>query len=163
MIAIELAARYPSLPSAVIADDPGPINPPPEIRSIYEGFAMELERPDGEAVRRAWVEAGVGTAADTEQRRWIVETMCSVPLSVAAAGIRGIVAWNGVGALALCTVPLLVLSSAPDESNDPARLLPFKSDLHAGMTVGAGHFHQLEVPEQVTPMIERFLKLAVTD
>jgi pimeloyl-ACP methyl ester carboxylesterase len=45
MIAIELAARHPSLPAAVIADDPGPINPSPEIRSIYEGFAMELEGP----------------------------------------------------------------------------------------------------------------------
>jgi hypothetical protein len=32
-----------------------------------------------------------------------------------------------------------------------------------GMTVGAGHFHQLEVPEQVTAMIERFLKVAITD
>ena len=89
--------------------------------------------------------------------------MCSVPLSVAAAGIRGLVAWNGVAALASCTVPLLVLSSAPDESNDPARLLPFKPDVHVGMTVGAGHFHQLEVPEQVTAMIERFLEVAITD
>jgi hypothetical protein len=30
------------------------------------------------------------------------------------------------------------------------------------MTVGAGHFHQLEVPDQVTAMIERFLEVAVT-
>jgi pimeloyl-ACP methyl ester carboxylesterase len=109
------------------------------------------------------VEDGVGPTADTEQRHRIVETMCSVPLSVAAAGIRGIVAWNGVGALALCTVPLFLLSSEPDASNDPALLRPFKPDLHAGMTVGAGHFHQLEVPEQVTPMVERFLELAITD
>lgn len=28
------------------------------------------------------------------------------------------------------------------------------------MTVDAGHFHQLEVPEQVNSMIERFLALA---
>jgi pimeloyl-ACP methyl ester carboxylesterase len=26
-----------------------------------------------------------------------------------------------------------------------------------GRTVGAGHFHQLEVPDQVNAMIERFL------
>jgi pimeloyl-ACP methyl ester carboxylesterase len=162
MIAIELAARHPSVPSAVIADDPGPVNPLPEIRSIYEGFAMELECPDGDAVRRAWVEAGVGTTADAEQRHWIVETMCSVPLSVAAAVIRGIVAWNGVGALALCTVPLLVLRSAPGASNGPARLLELNPKLNFGMTVGAGHFHQLEVPEQVTPMMERFLQVAIT-
>lgn len=163
MIAIELAARYPSVPLAVVADDPGPINPLPETRRVYEGFATELEGPGGEAVRRAWVENGVGTTASAEQRHLIVETMCSVPLRVAAAAIRGVTAWNGVAALALCTVPALVVRSAPGGSNDPARLLPFKSDLHFGMTVGAGHFHQLEVPEQVTPMVERFLQIVITD
>jgi pimeloyl-ACP methyl ester carboxylesterase len=160
MVAIELAARHPSVPSAVVAADPGPINALPETRRIYEGFAIELEGPDAEAVRRAWVEDGVGTTANAALRHLIVGTMCSVPLSVAAAGIRGITAWNGVAALALCTVPLLVVRSATGGSNARARLLPFKSDLHFGMTEGAGHFHQLEVPEQVTAMIERFLPLA---
>ena len=31
-------------------------------------------------------------------------------------------AWNGVAALMMCDVPLLILLSAPDESTDPARL-----------------------------------------
>ena len=162
MIAIELAAGHPSVPLAIVADDPGPINPLPETRRIYEAFAAELESPDGEAVRRAWVEAGVGPTADADQRRWIVETMCSVPLKVAAAGIRGVNDWDGTGALARCKVPLLLLRSSTGGSNDPARLLPFKPDLHLGVTVGAGHFHQLEAPEQVTPMVERFVQIATT-
>jgi pimeloyl-ACP methyl ester carboxylesterase len=29
------------------------------------------------------------------------------------------------------------------------------------MTVGSGHFHQLEVPEQVNAFIERFLRVAL--
>jgi hypothetical protein len=29
------------------------------------------------------------------------------------------------------------------------------------VTVGAGHFHQLEVPDQVNTMIERFLTIAI--
>ena len=45
-------------------------------------------------------------------------------------------------------------------SNDPARLLALRTDIHIGMTVGPGHFNQLEVPEQVTPMIERFVLIA---
>jgi pimeloyl-ACP methyl ester carboxylesterase len=40
------------------------------------------------------------------------------------------------------------------------RLLGLKPDLEVGITVGAGHFHQLEAPEQVNAMIERFLRLA---
>jgi hypothetical protein len=30
-----------------------------------------------------------------------------------------------------------------------------------GITVGAGHFHQIGVPEQETTMIERFLALSL--
>jgi len=47
MIAIELAARHPSVPLAVVADDPGPIDPLPETQRFYEELAAELEGPDG--------------------------------------------------------------------------------------------------------------------
>ena len=87
--------------------------------------------------------------------------MCSVPQRVGVAVIRGVLAWNGVGALLLCNAPLLVLSSEPGGSNASDRLLALKSDIHIGVTVGAGHFHQLEVPEQVTPMIEKFIQIAI--
>jgi hypothetical protein len=40
-------------------------------------------------------------------------------------------------------------------------LLDLKPDVHIGVTVGAGHFNQLEVPEQVNSMIERFMQGAV--
>ncbi len=44
---------------------------------------------------------------------------------------------------------------------DVLRLLEIKPDLEVGITVGAGHFHQLEVPEQVNAMIERFLAISL--
>jgi len=163
MIVIELAARYPKLPRAVVADDPGPIDPTPRTVSIFEAFADELDGPDGENVRRAWVEDGAGPSADEKLSRWIVETMCAVPLPIAASVIRNLLDWNGVGALGLCEVPLLILSSGPYESNDPIRLSQIKPDACFGMTVGAGHFHQLETPGQVTAMIERFLEVALAD
>jgi pimeloyl-ACP methyl ester carboxylesterase len=162
MVAIELAARHPELPLAVIADDPGPINPPPETRRIYKGLADQLTGPAGGAVHRAWVEDTAATVPDPDRRARIVETMCAVPLDVAAAMIRGVVDWNGVAALAMCRVPLLVLAARPGGSNDPSRLLPLRPDLHYGVTVGAGHFHQLDVPEQVTAMMERFIEVAIT-
>lgn len=163
MIAIELAARHPSLPTAVVAVDPGPIDPLPQARSVYEGFLVQLEGPDGEAVRRSWIEGAFLSTDDAERKRRIIETMCSVPLSVAVTMLRGVVAWNGVAAMLLCTVPLLVLRSQPGGSNAPARLLALKPDIHIGMTVGAGHFHQLEVPEQVIPMIDRFMRVAIME
>ena len=112
-------------------------------------------------MRQAFIESMFLATDDSDRRRSIVETMCSVPLRVAVAMLRGTVVWNGVAALALCSVPLLILRCRPGGSNDPARLLAIKPDVHVGMTVGAGHFHQLEVPEQVTPMIERFVRIAI--
>ena len=161
MIAIELGARHPLLPRALVADDPGPIHPTVEAARVYAGFAEQLAGPTGEDVRRAWVVEGVGPTADGELRRKIVDTMCSVPLPLARAVIEGVTRWNGVAALAMCDLPLLVLLSAPGGSNDPSRLRPLKPDTHFGMTVGSGHFHQFEVPEQVNGMIERFLAIAL--
>jgi len=161
MIGIESAARHPTLPRAIVGVDPGPINPTPESQQTFEGFVAEMEGPSGEDVRRAWVEATAGPTVSDDLRRRVVDTMCSVPLSVAIAVIRGVVEWNGVAALGMCDVPVAVLQSATGGDNDPSRLVPLKADLYFGLTVGAGHFHQLEVPDQVTAMIDRFLQLVV--
>jgi pimeloyl-ACP methyl ester carboxylesterase len=161
MIAIELGARHPSLARALVADDPGPVHPTDLARHLYAAFAEQLAGPNGEDVRRAWVVDGVGPTAGPELRRKIIDTMCAVPLPVARAVIENVLQWNGPGALMMCDAPLLVLASAPGGSNDPSRLQALKPTTHFGTTVGAGHFHQLEVPEQVNAMIERFLAIAI--
>ena len=160
MVAIEMAGRHPHLPLAVIADDPGPIDPLPETRRHFAEFAAAMSGPDGERARRDWVEAVADGTEGADLLRRIVETMCSTPLPVAAAMIREVMAWDGVAALARCQVPTLILRSALGGSNEPARLLPHKADLRFGLTVGAGHFHQLEAADQVNPMMERFLRTA---
>lgn len=157
MIGVELAARYPSVPRALILVDPGPIDPLPATVKAFSALAEQLEGPSGEDVRRNYVE-DMG-ARDDRLARWIADLMCAPPLQMAAAVIRGLNAWNGAGALALCTVPTLLLRSALGANPDAPRLRAIKPDLEVGITVGAGHFHQLEVPEQVNPMIERFLHL----
>jgi pimeloyl-ACP methyl ester carboxylesterase len=159
MIAIELAARHPSVPGALVLVDPGPIDPLPATVKVFSAFLEQLEGPNGEDVRRTYVE-DMG-ARDEKLAAWIVDLMCAVPLPTATAVIRGVNAWNGVGALALCTVPTLLLRSALGENPDAVRLRAIKPDLQVGITVGAGHFHQLEVPDQVNAMIERFLTIEV--
>lgn len=160
MIGIELAARHPSLARAVVAVDPGPIDPLPQTRQLFEALIAQLEGPDSDAARRAYVESMFMTTDDIERRRRIVETMCSVPRHIASAVLKGVVSWNGVGAFMTAKAPLLVLRSRTGGSNDPARLLSLRPDIQIGVTLGSGHFNQLEVPEQVTPMIERFVRIA---
>jgi len=159
MIAVELAARYRSLPSALVLVDPGPIDPPPETVAFFQGFAEQLAGPDGEEIRREYVQ-DMG-ARDEERARWIVDHMCAVPQAVAAAVMRGVSEWNGREPFARCPVPVLLIRATLAESSDVLRLREIKPDLEVGITVGAGHFHQLEVPEQVNAMIGRFLQQAV--
>ena len=158
MIAVELAARHPSLPRALVLVDPGPIDPLPATVELFSTLAEQLDGPTGEDVRRLYVQ-DMG-ARDEELARWIADLMCAVPVPIAAAFIRGVNAWNGVGAFALCTVPTLLLRSTLGANPDAVRLRAIKPDLEVGITVGAGHFHQLEVPEQVNAMIQRFLATA---
>ena len=159
MIGVELAARHPSLPRALVLVDPGPIDPLPETVKLFSSLAAQLEGPSGEDVRRLYVQ-DMG-ARDEDLAHWIADSMCALPLPTAAAVIRGVVAWNGVGALGLCIVPTLLLRSTFGANPDAIRLRAIKPDLQVGITVGAGHFHQLEVPDQVNAMIERFLAIAV--
>ena len=161
IIGIDLAARYPDLPAAIVAVDPGPIDPLPETVKLFEEFHAQLEGPNGEADRRAYTENLFLPTDDPVRKRSILDAMCSVPLTIASQVIRGVIAWNGVDAIKNCSVPLLILRAHPRGSNAPDRLLALKPDTQIGITVGAGHFHQLEVPDQVTPMIARFLQIAI--
>jgi pimeloyl-ACP methyl ester carboxylesterase len=157
MIAVELAARYPSLPRALVLVDPGPIDPLPATVEFFRQFAGQLEGQNGEDVRRLYVQ-DMG-ARDEQLARWIADLMCTVPLPIATAVIHGVNGWSGVDAFARCTVPTLLLRRTLADDSDALRLRAIKPDLEVGITVGAGHFHQLEVPDQVNAMIERFLAI----
>ncbi len=68
--------------------------------------------------------------------------MAALPPAIAAANWRAIADFDGRAALGQVQVPVLILGSPGTER---------------GLRIGAGHFSQLEVPEQVNPMIGRFL------
>jgi hypothetical protein len=55
---------------------------------------------------------------------------------------------------ALCKAPALRLAPL----NPPHLMSQWLPEVVNGWTVGAGHFNQLEVPDQVNDMIEGFLR-----
>jgi hypothetical protein len=136
------------------------IDPPPLSKQVWKGFSAQLissfEGPDGSAGRREFVEQMFLSTDDPARRARIVETMTSVPNDIAIPLVRAIAAFDAMAALRDCTVPVLTISSAVP-TNDAASLLEANPTMMIGQTVGAGHFLMLEVPEQVNPMIERFL------
>jgi pimeloyl-ACP methyl ester carboxylesterase len=100
-------------------------------------------------------------ARDEELASWIVDHISVPSQPVAEAVIRGVSEWNGRDLFARCTLPVLMIRSWLGPETQALRLLEIKPDLEVGITVGAGHFHQIEVPEQVNAMIERFLAVSL--
>jgi uncharacterized protein (TIGR03083 family) len=62
-----------------------------------------------------------------------------------------------VAVAAQCKVPALHLAATPP-FNPPHRMAEWLPGVVNGQTVGAGHFNQLEAPDQVNAMIEGFLR-----
>lgn len=159
-VAIEVSARHPSIPGAVIAVEPGPIDPLPEIRQLLISLADGLQGPDAESARATFVQTMSFVPEDDRDRRdRITASICSVPMTVAASSLHRFIEWDGASALRACQVPLLVLLADVGAVHDPTRLRRLNPGIRIGVTVGAGHYHQLEVPDQVISMIDRFLHI----
>ena len=155
MVALALSRQAPELVSAVIM-----VDPPPLSRDVWKGFASSLlsgfEGPDPAAARRNFVEQMFLPTDDRNRRAQIVATMCAAPDDVAIATTKAMAAFDAEAILRDCKVPVVVISSAVP-TNGSQYLLDVNPAITLGQTVGAGHFLQLEIPEQVNVMIERFL------
>ena len=86
--------------------------------------------------------------------------MLETPQHVMRSAFSNTIGFDGDKAASGCAAPILLID-AETPLPDVARLRELCPQLVRGQTVGAGHFHQLEVPEQVNAMIEAFLRARV--
>lgn len=160
VIATQLAAQFPELPAAIVLVD-APVAAP---KGLREGLAPLFEALRGPAYKetaQAFVADRLFIATDNlERKQRIVEAMASAPQHVMASAMEQIFAWDAEAALPKVTCPVLNIQAA-SPLTDLARFQQLCPQLINGQTVGAGHFNQLEVPEQVNAMIERFLAIAL--
>lgn len=154
-IGLELAARYPDLPSGLVLLD-APFAPPAEVAM---GFQQLLGALAGPAYREVLCQTADGLifrpTDDRQRKEKIVEEMQQTPQHVIVSSWKNFLSYDEEAAAAQCRQPLLYL-----HSHFPANLSRLRElcpQLVTGETVGAGHFHQLEVADQVNPMIERFI------
>ena len=102
-------------------------------------------------------------ADDPERRARILEGVAKMPQHVLASAWQSILETDSVpAAIAVGErgLPMLYIGSAKPLA-DLDRLRALCPQVTVAQTAGAGHFCQLEVPDQVNAMIERFLKVAL--
>jgi len=155
-----LAARHPDLIKGAIAVDSG-IASSPRFLALLPPILEGLSKPDYVSAAWAMVE-GMFEAEDTPAlRERILQEMTSAPQHVMLESMRanGAQTAENIGRI---EQPSLLISAGRFPT-DLAALRTFAPKLRYAQTVGSGHFNQLEVPEQVNAMIERFLGIEMAD
>jgi pimeloyl-ACP methyl ester carboxylesterase len=157
-VALELAVRHPHLPAAIAILD-STVVPPAARRARMEALSPAFAGPDYREAMRQALEGGFFSPWDDPARKaQIVASMTSAPQHVIAGAWRGLLAWNGAAAIAACPVPALYVA-ASEVRTDLAEMQRRCASLITAQVAAAGHFVQLEAPDQVNAMLDRFLAI----
>jgi pimeloyl-ACP methyl ester carboxylesterase len=153
LVALACAARPDAVRAAVLVD-PAPVLPGRGKSFFARSTAAVADDEDG-SWRAAFVERLFGPN-DTVRRAETITAVATTPRTVSAATWQAIVVFDGAALLPQVHVPVLLVTAGEPEAGVAEQL----ADVVLGRTVGAGHFLQLEVPDQLNPMIERFLRIS---
>lgn len=156
-IVLQLAASYPDHVAAIVMMDPDPFEFPSEIRTGYEAIAKALEAGNREPWRQQLKTYAFLPTSDRKLVEDVMAVAMAAPSDIAASALRGILQFDGKALAEQCKVPALHLAPT-DPSNPPHLMSQWLPHVVNGLVVGAGHFIQLEVPDQVNAMIEGFLR-----
>ncbi len=155
-VALALAARYPDLPAAIVMIDTSVLPSEERIEASRE-LLRALRGPDYREAQRRFVEERMFLpSTDARLKGRILDEMSSAPRHVMASAWEHIWSFDFAAAALACKVPALFVNAAAPRP-ELERLRQLCPRVVTGQTVGAGHFNQLEVPDQVNAMIERFL------
>ena len=156
-VVLQLAAAHPACVAAIVMVDPAPFVFAPEQRAGVEAMVAAIEAGNQEPRRQFIASHLFLPTSDRKLVEDVLAVMLATPSHVAASAMRGDLAFDGPAVAAQCTVPALHLAATPP-FNPPQRMAEWLPTVVNGQTVGAGHFNQLEVPDQVNAMIEAFLR-----
>ncbi len=163
VVAFAFAVRYPKLPSAIVTIDAG-LAPPQAVGTALSNFIDRLRGPGYRTALGDYATSALFLPSDDAERKArILAIMIAAPQHVVVSALEGGHAYDASEAKGRLVAPVLYI--AADESPpraDMARLRELVPELYYGHIVGSGHFCQLEVPQQVNAMIDRFLVIALS-
>jgi pimeloyl-ACP methyl ester carboxylesterase len=162
IIAFDIAARYPNLPSAIAMLDAA-IVLPDAARAIIPDFLKRLQGPYYARVMRDLVGSVFFIPSDDPDRKArILDFMAQAPQHVMAEAYGRLADYAADKTPNRVAVPsLYIVADEPSARTDMTRTKELMPQMHVGRTVGSGHFCQLEVPDQINAMLARFIAVAV--
>jgi pimeloyl-ACP methyl ester carboxylesterase len=162
IVAYDLVARYPHFASALVMLDSS-VDPSTSARAALPAFLAALSGADYRAVARDFIDKALFIATDDQDRKArILDAMTSAPQHVMVSAFGGLREFDPDMAKGVSLPPsLYIAANEPVPRSDMTHLREIVPTLYYGQTVGSGHFCQLEVPEQVNAMIDRFLAITL--
>jgi pimeloyl-ACP methyl ester carboxylesterase len=156
-IGLEVTNQAPELLSALVILD-APALPPPEVREAFQQLAKGLRSEAYESVIAQTCDQLIFLPTDDAERRKALHAgILQTPQRILAATWEQFLAYDPVPAASRCRLPLLYVNAVMPFNE--AKMRELCPQLNVGRTVGSGHMHQLEVPDQVNAMLDRFLQL----
>lgn len=159
-VVLALAAAHPELCKALVMLDPAilfPVELQPLLAQLIAGFRSS----EGHGVLREFGASQFFTpTSDPSLKERLLDEMGRTPMHVVASAFEAVGSFGGEAALKSVQAPVLYVEADPVIER-VARLRELCPQVMAGKTAGSGHFHQLEVPEQINAMIDRFLDACV--
>jgi pimeloyl-ACP methyl ester carboxylesterase len=159
-IGLDLAARFPELAAGLILLD-APVLPPPDLRGAFQSLLTGLKSPGYRDALRGFAGAAFLPTDHSERKATIVEAMCSLPQHVIVSTWENFLTFDEATAAAACRIPILAIGSA--FATDPSPFRALCPRLIVDQVTGVGHFLQLEAPDQVNAIIERFLSVRLVE
>jgi pimeloyl-ACP methyl ester carboxylesterase len=156
---LQLAAAHPDRVVGIVMIEPvrSLSQPSDEGRARIAAMVEEIEAGNQEPRRQYITDRFFLPTSDRKLLEDVLAVMMATPSHVAASALRGIQDFDGAAVAAQCKVPALHIA-ATSPLNPPHLMSQILPTVVNGWTVGAGHFNQLEVPDQVNAMIEAFLR-----
>jgi pimeloyl-ACP methyl ester carboxylesterase len=155
LVGLSCAGRRGAL-NALVMVDPAPITN--ERAKAFFRESADAVRADLDGIWRTEFARGFFLPTDMARRDEIIAEFPAGPPGIAGDVLQAMGEFDGASALSRATVPVLSIGSA-HPANSAADLRNACPQITTGQTVGSGHFNELEVPDQVNAMIEKFLAL----
>lgn len=158
--AYDIACRHPDLPGAFVMLDSAVVRP----ASAHAALLETLEGLRGSNYKDILTDLVCSAfflpTDDPSRRARIITTMTATPQHVMVASYSTFADYDAIAEARRILAPsLYICANEPSPRADLERLRALIPNLLYGQTVGSGHFCQLEVPDQVNAMIDRFLRL----
>ena len=157
-IVLAVAAKRPDLARAVAMLDPA-ILFPEAMRPLAAQLSAAFGAPGGmEAVKQFGESQFFLPSSDPALKERVLAAMVRTPQHVVASAMENLASFDSEAALRSAKAPLLYVGAEPAIA-EISKLPELAPGTIVARTAGSGHFHQLEVPDQIDAMLARFLQV----